>query len=107
MKCGCCQYRRSDPNWLYVVAARDGDYPVKVGISRRVGSRVATHRKKEKRSDLYVASRIEFCCEYTAGLAETAALNELRQSCINVKGDWVDCPLAVAVDATRRAGADA
>ena len=102
-KCSVCEPRWCGTSWLYVVAARDGGYPVKVGISRRVGSRVATHRKKEKRSDLYVAHRIEFPCDYIAGQAETMALKELAP--FNVKGDWFGCTVECAVSATLKAEA--
>lgn len=102
-KCSYCQNRNHRPNFLYVVAAKDGGYPVKIGISWHVSQRVAKHRKKEGRSDLYVANRIEFCCEYVAGIAERKALDELRETYINVKGDWFDCPIETAIDATLRA----
>lgn len=102
-RCMVCEARWCGATWLYVATARSGNYPVKVGISGSVGARMATHRKKEGRRDIYAAHRVEFGCEYLAAQAEAIALNDLRKSHTNVKGDWFDCSTEIAIQAVNNA----
>ncbi|WP_369529587.1 GIY-YIG nuclease family protein [Bradyrhizobium elkanii] len=102
-RCKVCEPRWCGATWLYVATARAGNYPVKVGISGSVGARMATHRKKEGRRGIYAAHRVEFNCEYLAAQAETIALNDLRNSDVNVKGDWFSCSTDRAIKAVNDA----
>lgn len=98
-RCLFCSPKVCGECWLYVVADRDGQGPVKVGISNKPVHRLAQHRKKTRR-DLSIHFRVAFRCEFKALAAEESCLKTLKDN--RVHGDWFDLPVSQIVELVKR-----
>lgn len=96
----CDRGPECQPRWLYVVGRPDGGL-VKLGCTVNVSRRVYQLRRWVAEPRLEVFAKAPAGCEYLASRRESKALRRLER--FRVRGDWFDCPAAVAIEAMEAA----
>lgn len=99
-ECFYCEAGECRETWLYIVAGRNGEGPVKIGISFKPVQRLAQHRKKTRR-DLVIHWSRKFPCEFAAFDAEDAATDAMDAH--RVYGDWFNSSVAEIISSTEKA----